>query len=326
MASGEQRVLVRAAVLYYREGHTQAEVARHLNVSRATAGRLLQRAREAGVVRIEIVSPIARQVDTELRLEQLYGLDEAVVIEPVNAAGHPGVELGQGCAELLERRLRPDSVLGLGWQSDPRDPISHLARFLAESSRSSSAPTSVTVAQLAGALPSREHRRNPSREVSDVADVLGAREYLIPAPLFVDDPETTRRLLGDSGILTAIETAGRCDICLFGIGEVTDNTPLYINGYLSDDDLAELTAWGAVGDIAGRFYDAQGKPVLGRLAERTVGVSLEALSRAPMRIATAAGASRVEPLRAAFIGGLANAVVTDVLTAEGLLAAGASHD
>ncbi|SDT26906.1 sugar-binding transcriptional regulator [Microlunatus soli] len=322
MASGEQRALVRAAVLYYREGYTQAEVARHLGVSRATAGRFLQRARDAGVVRIEIVSPVARQVDTELRLEQLYGLEEAVVLESANPAGHPGVELGQGCAELLERRLGSNSVLGLGWQSDPRDPISHLARFLKESGKPGSVPTTVTVAQLAGALPSRGNRRNPSREVSDVADVLGAREYLIPAPLFVDDPDTTRRLLADSGIRAAIDAAARSDVCLFGVGEVTEATPLYVNGYLSDEDLAELSARGAVGDIAGRFYDADGRPVPGALAERTVGVTLEALARAPMRIATAAGASRVEPLRAAFTGGLANAVVTDVPTAEGLLAAG----
>lgn len=318
--SDDQRMLVRVAVLYHRDGESQAAVAERVGVSRATVGRLLQRAREVGIIRIEIQSPLARQVQAEIDLERRYGLVEAVVIEPVDPAGHPGLELGQACAEMLQRRLKPNSILGLGWQSDPRDPISHLAQQLATTPRRPDTP-GVTVAQLAGALPSAgAHRRNPSREVADVADALDAREHLIPAPLFVDDAATAPGLLADSGIRTAIESAAESDICLFGVGDVTEQAPLYQNGYITDRDLEELRELGAVGDIAGRFFDAQGAPVLGTLAKRTIGVTLEDLAKATIRIATAAGPSRAAALRAAFDGGLANAVVTDAATAADLLA------
>ena len=46
--------VVRAAWLYYKDALTQAEIADRLFVSRATVGRLLEQAREEGIVRFEI--------------------------------------------------------------------------------------------------------------------------------------------------------------------------------------------------------------------------------------------------------------------------------
>lgn len=318
--SSEQRALIRAAMLYYRDGATQAQVAEQLGVSRATAGRMLGRARETGVVRIEIVSELSRLVEAEIALERAFGLIEAVVVEPVVPGGHPGVDLGHGCADLLLRRLRSGMVLGLGWQSDQRDPLAHAGEALRSLLRTESRPTNVTVAQLAGALPAAQvSDRNPGRTVSDVAAALGAQERLIPAPLFVDNPGTVTSLLSDSAIRQAVDAAGRSDICLFGVGDVTDSTPLHVNGYVDDEQLAELRTLGAVGDIAGRFFDTDGVAVDGTLARRTVGVTLDVLAHSPIRIATAAGPARAAALRAAFRGGLANGVVTDVATAALLL-------
>ncbi len=318
-SSAEQRVLVRAAVLYYREGATQAEVAHQLGVSRATAGRMLVRARETGLVRIEIASPLTRQIEVEIALEKRFGLVEAVVVEPVVPGDHPGVELGLACADLLMRRLRSGMVLGLGWQSDPRDPIAHTGEALRPMVSAGTRPANVTVAQLAGSLPDGAARRNPGRSIADVAGALGAQERLIPAPLFVDDPVTVTTLMSDSTVREALAAAGKSDVCLFGVGDVTETTPLFVNGYLDSGALTDLRTLGAVGDIAGRFFDADGRPVDGALARRTVGVTLDTIANSPLRIATAAGPARVAALRAAFTGDLANILVTDVATATGLL-------
>lgn len=319
-SSFEKRALTRAAVLYYRDGVTQAQVAAQLGVSKATAGRMLSRARENGVVRIEIVSELSRLVDAEIALEQTFGLMEAVVVEPVVPGGHPGVDLGHGCADILLRRLRSGMVLGLGWQSDRRDPIAHTGEALRSLLRSGPGPTNVIVAQLAGALPvTQVSDRNPDRTVADVAAALGAQERLIPAPLFVDNPATVGSLLSDSAIRQAVDAAGRSEVCLFGVGDVTASTPLHVNGYLDGNQMAELRRLGAVGDIAGRFFDSEGAVIDGSLARRTVGVPLDVIAQSPVRIATAAGPFRAPALRAAFRGGLANCVVTDVATAELML-------
>lgn len=318
----KQRLLVRAAVMYYVEGATQLDIARHLGVSRATAGRLVAQARATGIVRIEIVSGITRQVETELALESRYGLQEAVVVDPADtdAAGH--VDLGHGCADILARRVKPGAVIGLGWSSDPHEWIARTAEVLRTLRRPGgdvTDVTDVTVVQLAGAAPSDPTRMDPTQTVSAVADALGARAMLIAAPLYVDNAATVTSLRADRGISTALETVARADICMFGVGHVSASTPLYANGYLDEATLQQLQRQGAVGDAVGRFFGPGGQAVTGALADRTLSTELDVIRTRPLRVAVAAGPERVEALRAALSGGLANAVVTDAPTAHALL-------
>ena len=315
----KQRLLVRAAVMYYVEGATQFEIARHLGVSRATAGRLVASARSTGVVRIEIVSGITRQVEAERGLEAAYGLEEAVVIDPADVDGAGNVDLGHGCADILSRRIVPGTVVGLGWSSNPAEWIARTAEVLRTARRTATDVPRVTVVQLAGAAPSDPARVNPMRTVSAVADALDAGEVLIAAPLYVDTATTVASLRADRGISAALHAGASADICMFGVGHVTATTPLHVNGYLSDHQLAELQRLGAVGDVLGRFFDIEGREVGGVLAECTLSLDLDALRSRPLRVAAAAGPERVTPLHAALSGGLANAVVTDTPTAQALV-------
>ena len=73
---------------------------------------------------------------------------------------------------------------------------------------------------------------------------------------------------------------------------------------------------GAVGDVLGRFLDAEGNDVPHPLAERTVGVGLEALGAIPEKILAAAGPHKAAIIRAAARRGLVDTLITDDVTAE----------
>ena len=49
--------LMTAAVMYYEQSASQQEIADRMGISRPSVSRLLQRARDLGIVRIEIVPP-----------------------------------------------------------------------------------------------------------------------------------------------------------------------------------------------------------------------------------------------------------------------------
>lgn len=54
MVTDSEHLLVQASRLYYEQNMTQAEIGRRLNTSRSTVSRLLQEARDTGVVRVVI--------------------------------------------------------------------------------------------------------------------------------------------------------------------------------------------------------------------------------------------------------------------------------
>ncbi|MFE7046734.1 sugar-binding domain-containing protein, partial [Streptomyces atratus] len=89
---------------------------------------------------------------------------------------------------------------------------------------------------------------------------------------------------------------------------------------LSAAELAGIRERGAVGDISGRFFDADGAAVPGEVDERLIGLSLEQLRAVPVRIGVARGADKRRALAVALRHGLINVLVTDVSTAETLLA------
>ena len=75
----EMEPLVTAAIMYYQAHRSQEQIARHLGVSRPTVSRLLARARQLGIVRIEILPPtadpgMAKSLEDRLR-RRLSGYD-----------------------------------------------------------------------------------------------------------------------------------------------------------------------------------------------------------------------------------------------------------
>src|SRR6266852_7994323 len=76
--SGELRQMVRCLELYYRQSRSQKDIAEALGVSAATVSRLLKRAFDEGLVRVELDLP--RTPELETALVERFGLRDAVVV------------------------------------------------------------------------------------------------------------------------------------------------------------------------------------------------------------------------------------------------------
>src|SRR5437867_2501056 len=100
LTSRELRQTVHCLELYYRQGRSQKDIARALGVSAATVSRLLKRAFDEGLVRVELDLP--RREQLEAGLVERFGLRDAVVV----AAGGRGdvkEELGTAAATYFEK-------------------------------------------------------------------------------------------------------------------------------------------------------------------------------------------------------------------------------
>ena len=93
-------LLVRIGEMYYAQGKTQKEISEALGLSRSGVSRLLQAARDQGIVQITVKNPSERLQKLGEGLRQIFGLDECRVCpsEP-DEAGQ--LRLAYQAAELL---------------------------------------------------------------------------------------------------------------------------------------------------------------------------------------------------------------------------------
>src|SRR2546422_11638714 len=97
--SREVRQMVQCLELYYKQGRSQKDIAVALGVPAATDARLLKRAMDDGLVRVELDLPRTEELETEL--VRTYGLRGAggatsrgaAVLPAESGAAAPSVDL-----------------------------------------------------------------------------------------------------------------------------------------------------------------------------------------------------------------------------------------
>ena len=110
--SPSRATLHMVARLHYESDLSQIEIARRLGVSGATVSRLLRRAHNEGIVRIEIQDLVPRE---NLTREVAEHLKLKVVSISEGASTSPLTELAAPVGELLKERLKEGAVLAIGW-------------------------------------------------------------------------------------------------------------------------------------------------------------------------------------------------------------------
>ena len=318
-APEDLRLALRAATLYYLDGLTQAQVAARLGVSRPTAGRLVARAKANGLVRIEVVVPDDQRdtlhADEEEALERRFGLTEAVVVgDSVDATGpldDPAswTAVGRAGAKLLTRRINETDTLGFTWGPE----TVALARAL---------PTGVAtcraIVQLDGAMSTGHYQTGTEYVLGRCAEQLQARAIRLLAPLYADTA-TVSSLKTDSMISVALGAGRTAGAMMFGVGPVSTSTTLFEGSFLDTAMLDKLAALGAVGEIGGRFFAADGTILDTELGDRTVSVPLEDVRGCPKSILLTGGANKHEAALGALRGGFARFLVCDIDCARWLL-------
>ena len=110
-------------------------------------------------------------------------------------------------------------------------------------------------------------------------------------------------------------------MALVGIGSVEPSDLLASSGNIfSPQELETLRQLGGVGDLCLRFFDADGKPVVSTLNDRVIGMELEQLRRVKRSVGIAGGRRKVAAIRGAVRGGYVNVLITDLSTAQALVA------
>jgi deoxyribonucleoside regulator len=310
MERDDELLSVRVAELYYDEHKTQDEIGALLKISRWKAGRLLTQARERGIVRIEIVHPRARRLSLERALCERFGLRDAVIVPVPEQQSAVLARVAQAAADYLTG-LRPvPRTLGVSWGRTLNEIADRMPPGWA---------TGVNVVQINGGVSLNRRPGTAATMAATIAQRAGGQVVLLPSPAILERLETKQAIEADRTVADVLAMAAGASAYLYSAGVADGSSVLVDSGYLTADDVAELVRKGAVGDVLGRYIDANGHIVDPGLDERTVGLGLDDLRSAATAIFVVAGAGKHDVARAIVMSGLCTVLVSDEATATALL-------
>jgi len=304
--------LIDIATRFYLTGQSQIQIARSVGLDASTVSRYLKRARDEGIVRVEIQRPRSLHGDLALELAEAFHLKRAVVVAGSGSGAAEAV--ARAAADYVNGQLVNGMRLGLSWgrllsaaiHMLPPGTVSDLDISLLHGGVGS-AGAGIQGVELARHIASLHPR---------------SRVHYLHAPVLVDSPDIKDAMLRDGSIRAALESAASRDVALVGIGTLDESAPLIRYGHISPKDRGRLLAAGAVGDMCTRFFTPDGQPVH-VLDDRLLAIQWDELRKIPLVVAMAAGLNKRDAILGALRTGCMNVLVTDEATARAVLKAAA---
>jgi DNA-binding transcriptional regulator LsrR (DeoR family) len=151
----------------------------------------------------------------------------------------------------------------------------------------------------------------------NLSGLFGDDVRIIPSPMILKNEEVCRVFKQEHAVQEALELAEHADLALVGIGApVPEVSALLLNAYVKPDDLRQLVEAGAVGDVCGVQFDAEGRILEGGLNSRIVAIDIRHLRDCPTVIGVSAGKPKAAAILGALRGRFINVLVTDASVAR----------
>ena len=300
----------RAGWLYFIAGHTQDEIAKMLQVSRASAQRLVSLCLAERLITFRLEHPIAACMELASRLRERFRLSHCDVVPTDPAAPLSTAGIAERSANLLETTLRSETpvIVALGTGRAVRAAVERVTPIDRPNHQ---------IVSLVGNI-SADGSASFFDTVGRLADRTGARHYPMPLPFLMSSEDERNRMVRIDPIAKVKAVAAKADLRLIGIGQMDQKAQVHVDGFVTRDELFEMMRLGAIGEITGWAYDAKGKLIKGGTNRRLTSIPPQAPAETAT-IAAAIGSAKVPAIKAALAGRLINGLITDEATARAIL-------
>jgi DNA-binding transcriptional regulator LsrR (DeoR family) len=306
MVDDERALMAALARRFYLDDVPKTELAAEFAMSRFRVARLLQQARELGLVTITINDMADELGALSERLRHHLALEECVVVTAGATEADNRQRLARAAAREMKRHIRAGDTVGMSW-----------GRTLVAIGAELADLAPCTLVQLTGIV-GNDFAQSPVEVIRRIADRSSVQTVSLFCPLFAGSDEAAAAFRLDPAVARVMDTYRDLRLAVLSLGS-WDPPITQLRAHLAPADQDELTAEGARAEMAGIFVRDDGTVVEADVVARRISVSADDLLRTP-RVLTAAGSVEKAPAIAAIArSGLITSLVTDDLTAVALL-------
>ncbi|MGX7243426.1 sugar-binding transcriptional regulator [Enterococcus quebecensis] len=310
--SEDRRKMLKIVTMYYEQGMTQAMISQKMGISRPVISKILQQAKEAGIVSISIKDESAYAVELGLRLEKKYQLDDVIVVPANDQRLIETVqrEVSRAASFYLKERLEDGMSVGLSWGTTLADMIDEMSYC--------SFPTT-NVCPLVGGVSSEHLYFDTNHLVFRLAEKLNSRCQYFYAPALAESI-TLAEVLNDTQLVgKAMEQAKNVDFAIIGVGNPNESSTWKRLGYIETKEMQIIKETGVKGDAVASLFDKNGQTVNNELSNRMLGIKVEDLVNIPNVMVIGCGKEKAESIEPLLLGKCCTILVIDQMIAEALV-------
>ena len=310
--AAHQELLAQVASLYYSEELTQDAIAAQLGLSRVKIYRLLKQARQEQVIQFTINWPLQREQELERALCQRFGLQEALVLRAnPQDLQHTLQRLGALAARYLEQILKDGMTLTVCLGRSTYEAINAIRPgFQAK----------VQVVQALGSMAFAQQSLDSATLARLLAQKLGGEVTYLSAPGMADSAEAAVVLRSQRDIQRVLTIAQSAQVALLGIGNLDPTRASFVKaGLITAEEMNAMQRAGAVGDMGGQLFTADGHLFDHGWNQRVIGLHLDEMKRIPLTIAVATGRPKADAILGALRTVAEGVLCTDDETARAVI-------
>lgn len=298
----EEALMIKIAWYYYFDNMTQQRISELLGVSRIRVVKLLNKARNTGIIQFKIKDDYVNRMQLEKDLAEIYGLKDTFIVPSPSSEVSTNENIARAAALYINNRLDNNTFINMGYGDTQSRILNNLATMV---------ENPISVVSLTGGvsyyLP------------NNMSTIFNAKLYLIPSPLLVSSREVVDAIKKEPSIKEISRMVQLSSLSVVGIGSIDDNATIIKSGILNKNDFLYLKMKGAVGDVLCHFIDKDGNLIESNIEDRLISTPLSTLRSLNSVIGVAAGDHKIDAIKAVLKGGYIDILVTDESTALQLL-------
>ena len=317
----EERFIIKVVEMHYKQGMSQQEIGKKLNVSRTTISRTLAQAKREGYVQIKINYPEGSAINLEEQLEKKFQLKEAVIASAQDDKERKE-EIAFYASDYLLRTLKNHMTVALTRGVT----LQTMVEYLGKDVRLKFLKTDdVNVVPLMAATnisisAEKSYRMAYSNYlIEEVARIINGNSYQMLAPQYVTSPEAKEVFLKEESIKEVFDLAKKADIAVAGIGTLDHNSALINAELIPMEEFERLQKKGGTGEILSHVVDKDGYLIEDEFEQHLISLDLEDLKKIPIRVGVAYGMDKKDAILGVLRGGYINVLITDEDVAKYLI-------
>ncbi|EPX9143413.1 sugar-binding transcriptional regulator [Salmonella enterica] len=303
IVSQEYELLTEIAVAYYCDEITQEEIANKFGLSRIKVGRLLKRAKEEGIVEINVRYHPVFSTQLEKQLKERFPVSRALIALDHHDEEEQRRQVASLVSAYLNNVLKDNVVVAVGQGRN--------VASVAESSGIIQGRDCRFICGIGGT-----HRPGDVINADHISRLLakkfGGSSESLYAPAYVENIQLKELLLQNGTIKETLDRARKADIALVGIGDMNEESYMVKLGWFTPHEINDASLnQGVIGDIAGYdFFNARGEHVNTVMDNRVIGLSVEELRQIPCVIAIASENTKAMAIMGALRTGAIDIIAT----------------